>query len=82
MKKLFLKKEPDYLTMLTPSMKKDTGRIINILNSRGYEAAEATVVKAWEKVSDDTLCISWLPIDATSDDIIFTAIMRYLETNE
>jgi hypothetical protein len=77
-KKLFLKKEPEYLTMLTNEMKEDVSHIRGILDSHGYEAAEATIVKAWEKVSDDRLCMSWLPTDHMKDDLIFTAIMCYL----
>ena len=77
-KKLFLKKDPEYLTVLTDEMKEDVSRIREILDARGYEAAEATMVKAWEKVSDNRLCMSWLPIDHMEDDLVFTAIMDYL----
>jgi len=77
-KKLFLKKDPEYLTVLTDEMKEDVSRIREILDVHGYEAAEATIVKAWEKASDDRLCMSWLPTDHMKDDLVFTAIMDYL----
>lgn len=77
-KKLFLKKDPEYLTVLTDEMKEDVLRIRGILDTRGYEAAEATIVKAWEKVSDNRLCMSWLPLDHMYGDLVFKAIMDYL----
>jgi plasmid rolling circle replication initiator protein Rep len=77
-KKLFLKKDPEYLTVLTDEMKEDVSRIREILDVHGYEAAEATIVKAWEKASDDRLCMSWLPTDHMTADLVFKAIMDYL----
>lgn len=79
MKLLFLKQKPEYLTKLSAAILKDVSRIRDILNDKGYVAAEATIVKAWEKYSDETMCISWLPIDKMTNDWVFSTIMNYLE---
>ena len=81
-KTLYLKKDPEFLTMLTPDMKEDVGRIRSVLNNSGYDACEATIVKAWEKASDDCLCMTWMHISAMTDELVLTTIMRYLTENE
>jgi hypothetical protein len=76
---LFLKKDPEYLTKLSADIVKDVSRIREILKTKGYIAAEATIVKAWEKHSDDSVCISWLPLKNINNEEIFLKIMNYLE---
>jgi len=76
---LRLKPEPpDY--PLGPEAQADLDKLRLILKIRGYEASDNTIRVAWEKYSDDSLCMSWLGLDAVgSDDKVFEKIMEYLE---
>ena len=54
----------------------DVGRILQILNERGFTANDLDIHEAWSAYSD-SMAASWMSLD-DDDDAVFACIGEYL----
>lgn len=76
---LELKQKPSYYATLSQDLRHDVEVIKQILNRHSYDASRETIAVAWNKISQDSLCISWVDVLSGSEQDILNSMLEYTE---